>query len=277
MTGLGPGRPASKPASAYFDDCGSLKMTLTSARSELPETLVDSLEEVREKILGPREAMTADKANFNKKDGKYEGGVGFERSSRAVNLDKAPRAYSLGTTNQDARSLNAPAVGAKIHSTGLDDEALLRLDMLSCGAQAAMTALKKGPPGLYETLRDEAELTNLPRIGSDENIAHPSMQLNVASAEEPTPDQGTSLLSLSLLPLFSEPSGRSLHNGPRRVWSVAHRLQRHCRVPHQHVCSQPRVRRCRKGDLLYPGHWRWLEDGAPLCPFFLWPPLPRRV
>ena len=139
--------------------------------------------------------MTADKADWDE-NGELLGGVAFERSPRAINLGKAPRAYSLGTTFQDARTMSAPAVGFKIHSSGMDDAASLRFNMLSCGAKAGMTALKKGPPGLYDILRDEAELTNLPRIGSDENIAHPSMQLNVASAGEATPGRGMSLLFL---------------------------------------------------------------------------------
>lgn len=48
----------------------------------------------------------------------------------------------------------------------------------------AMQNIRKGPPELYETLKMQAELTNLPRIGTDDNVAHPNFQLNMLSAKE---------------------------------------------------------------------------------------------
>jgi hypothetical protein len=48
--------------------------------------------------------------------------------------------------------------------------------------EGAHEGLKKGPPGLYSILRRRAEISALPRVGSDENIAWAAMQLNVAAA-----------------------------------------------------------------------------------------------
>lgn len=48
--------------------------------------------------------------------------------------------------------------------------------------EGAHDGLKKGPPHLYPTLKRQAEISALPRIGSDKNIAWAGMQLNVAAA-----------------------------------------------------------------------------------------------
>ena len=49
-------------------------------------------------------------------------------------------------------------------------------------AAAGMTALRHGPKDLVENLERHAELIDLPRIGTDDNCAMPSMQLNISPA-----------------------------------------------------------------------------------------------
>lgn len=44
--------------------------------------------------------------------------------------------------------------------------------------------LKKGPPGLFATLKRQADIAALPRVGSDLNIAWAALQLNIAAAAE---------------------------------------------------------------------------------------------
>jgi hypothetical protein len=47
----------------------------------------------------------------------------------------------------------------------------------------AMTALKIGAPKDYmQLLQEHADSVNLPRVGSDENIAFPAVQANLAPA-----------------------------------------------------------------------------------------------
>ena len=46
-----------------------------------------------------------------------------------------------------------------------------------------MMALKIGAPKEYmQLLQEHADITNLPRVGVDENVAFPSVQANVAPA-----------------------------------------------------------------------------------------------
>lgn len=47
-----------------------------------------------------------------------------------------------------------------------------------------MKGLSKGPLGLLERLERQAELKNVPRVGSHENPYFPAMQLNVANPIE---------------------------------------------------------------------------------------------
>jgi hypothetical protein len=47
----------------------------------------------------------------------------------------------------------------------------------------AMMALKIGAPKEYmQQLQEHADITNLPRVGVDENVAYPAIQANVAPA-----------------------------------------------------------------------------------------------
>jgi len=47
----------------------------------------------------------------------------------------------------------------------------------------AMAALKIGAPEDYmQLLKEHADIVNLPRIGTDENVAFPAVQANIAPA-----------------------------------------------------------------------------------------------
>lgn len=43
-----------------------------------------------------------------------------------------------------------------------------------------MKGLEEGPPGLLESLQRHANLVPMPRIGTDDNVAFTSVQLNIA-------------------------------------------------------------------------------------------------
>jgi hypothetical protein len=87
--------------------------------------------------------------------------------------------------------MTVPTSASKMPPAGMDEYTSVRNDLLNCGSQAVMEGMSKGPPGLVEHLQDQAELTNLARVGSDGNVATPAFQLNVASAVEPGDDNET--------------------------------------------------------------------------------------
>jgi len=59
-----------------------------------------------------------------------------------------------------------------------------------------MKGMEKGAPGLVKLATDQAELTNLPRVGSDVNVAHPNVQINIASARDYSETGGGKITSL---------------------------------------------------------------------------------
>jgi len=59
------------------------------------------------------------------------------------------------------------------------------LSITQCSTAAAITALEMGPPRLLKITMQQAEVTNLPRIGKDGNVIYPAFQLNIATAVEP--------------------------------------------------------------------------------------------
>jgi hypothetical protein len=54
---------------------------------------------------------------------------------------------------------------------------------MQAGAKCAITSLLYGPEDAAKTLKMQADMINCPRIGSDDNFAYPTMQLNTAPAE----------------------------------------------------------------------------------------------
>ncbi len=57
-------------------------------------------------------------------------------------------------------------------------------------APLAMTALQAGPTYISETLEQQADAVNLPRIGCVKNCAFPTVQLNIASTKEASENAG---------------------------------------------------------------------------------------
>ncbi|PPQ84044.1 hypothetical protein CVT26_011428, partial [Gymnopilus dilepis] len=132
------------------------------------------LRAVRNKVLGPEELLNDRTA--------------FQRHPRSVPLEKSPNCYPLGITYQVPRSMSAPTQSDKLDSLSLDEDAQTRLDLCACAAKASIEGIPRGPPGLMEYLEVQAELTNQPRTGHDDNVVHPTMQLNIAEAQPPDSD-----------------------------------------------------------------------------------------
>ncbi|KDR71681.1 hypothetical protein GALMADRAFT_213585 [Galerina marginata CBS 339.88] len=141
---------------------------------------VTDYEMLREDITGPPDLVTSTKAV--KTGESYSGGIAFERHDRAVNIKKGPRCYQLATTVQAQKVMSAPGSQGKVCHLAKDKDAQMRFNVVKIGARAAANGVGKGPPGLHENLRRQAEVTALPPVGVDENVAWPGMQLNAAAA-----------------------------------------------------------------------------------------------
>ena len=71
----------------------------------------DAILDARDRVLGDRKDRTPEKASVV--DDEYRGGVLWERSPYARNIDKSSRCYSLSQSYEIPRNLSSPAVGAK--------------------------------------------------------------------------------------------------------------------------------------------------------------------
>lgn len=49
----------------------------------------------------------------------------------------------------------------------------------------AMASMEVGPPHVIENICVNAELINMPPLGVENNITHPTAQLNIAPAQSP--------------------------------------------------------------------------------------------
>ena len=87
------------------------------------------MEQTRDAILGPPREMSDKKAKFNKNAAGYVGGVAFERSRHAVATRNGDRCYSIATTFQEPRSLDAPSAGLK-YGEGIDADVRMRKEIL---------------------------------------------------------------------------------------------------------------------------------------------------
>jgi hypothetical protein len=156
------------------------------ASANMPDDLVSQLEELSERLLGPQDDMGPDKPVKARRGGPLAGGIYFERRDCARCLHNAPRCYNLACVNQGQKGrLTVPGSHAKMYDMVKDADAAMRFNLINLGAQNALLGMNKAPPGLVDALKVQAELTNLPRIGSNCNVLHSNFQLNVASAVEP--------------------------------------------------------------------------------------------
>lgn len=99
------------------------------SRSAYQPKQLRRLEETREAILGPLELMSDKKAKFDRKTLSYIRGLRIERTDRAVSTRNGDRCYSMSTTFQDPRSLDAPSAGSK-YRAGMDDDIRLRNEVI---------------------------------------------------------------------------------------------------------------------------------------------------
>jgi hypothetical protein len=143
----------------------------------------------------------------------------YERDPRCSSSGKGGRCYSLSTTHQDNKDIEAPFKGRKCFGRPLDGHdkitkkllevsfpaefnvSILREAFLSLSqftSYRSMQCLEKGPAAFVNNIKSRSEMVNLPRIGHESNTAFPAFQLNIATAEMPGQTNGTTTASLSL-------------------------------------------------------------------------------
>lgn len=156
------------------------------------------MQDARDFCLGPRELRTRDRATLNE-DGKYSGGSDFERNSLADPVHPGTRVFTIGNSYENQTRIMAPCKGDKVRGDqdrrALDmRKALLQVRMpvqlnavliLKCqaGSPIALRSLEEGPAEVLEHININAELTNVPAMGTALNVAFTGAQLNISPAE----------------------------------------------------------------------------------------------
>lgn len=158
--------------------------------------------------------MTRNAPTKNDK-GEYVGGAAIERTG--VKGVKGTRCYSTTCTHQHSRGLVGPTAQGKIYTdeeeSEWSDDLIGRkrsvkvseylviyyyflLILYKIHGQVAMESLKMFAPKKYiEAVTLNAEVTNMPRVGSDENIITPAQQINLAPAVRQEECKGRTKLS----------------------------------------------------------------------------------
>ncbi|TFK62688.1 hypothetical protein BDN72DRAFT_903035 [Pluteus cervinus] len=151
-------------------------------RDELAE-----LVKLRSDLIGAKEEVKLYKAV--KTSNGYEGGIEFERSDQAISIDENGRAYFVTFSYQVQKALLAPSTGNKRQVGTETDHTELNNRLIRIGARASVRGMQKANPHMQEALHNQAELTNLPRIGHDENDGQTSYQLNIAHGTTASSDE----------------------------------------------------------------------------------------
>ncbi|TFK60160.1 hypothetical protein BDN72DRAFT_905211 [Pluteus cervinus] len=142
-----------------------------------PDELTELIN-LRRDLIGPEDKVRLYKAV--KTPNGYEGGIEFERSDQAISIDEDGRAYFITFSYQVQKALLAPSTGNKRQAGTETNHSELNNRLIKIGARASVRGMKKANPDMQAALYNQAELTNLPRIGHDENHCQTSYQLNIA-------------------------------------------------------------------------------------------------
>ncbi|KAF9521822.1 hypothetical protein CPB83DRAFT_900262 [Crepidotus variabilis] len=142
----------------------------------------NELGELNEEMDETYEEIVGDKATLEQYN------TFFESGERNQPLAGTTGCFSLGVMFQQARQMSAPSKHSKVMDQFPNEDKFLKLRkrILSVGARVAMKGYEKGPRETLEMMTTNAEISNMPRVGCDSNVAHPAFQLNLTRAERPT-------------------------------------------------------------------------------------------
>ncbi|PIL25067.1 hypothetical protein GSI_12956 [Ganoderma sinense ZZ0214-1] len=83
---------------------------------------------------------------------------------------------------EQTQKLSGPCVGTKFQEK-IQEHNKLRSETVAAAAEVTMCSLDATPPQMREHLDDQANLLNIPAVGSEHNTTFPFMQMNVVSTQ----------------------------------------------------------------------------------------------
>ncbi|KAJ6629426.1 hypothetical protein B0H10DRAFT_1939814 [Mycena sp. CBHHK59/15] len=110
-------------------------------------------------------------------------GTAYERSPTAKSVKEPARAYTLGPSLKSPTSIMAPVASAKMTKGQMHPDVDDRQLLLKAVAPFAMGTMRQGPKHVQVKIKKHSELINKPIIGSTDNWAYATMQLNLAAAK----------------------------------------------------------------------------------------------
>ncbi|KAM5530367.1 hypothetical protein V8D89_015968 [Ganoderma adspersum] len=161
----------------------------------VPEGECKAFTRVRDRFLGPRELCTPNKAV--RIGDQWVGGVAWECSPSAKNISTCKRVSTLAQSYQWPRHLTGPTAESTILQESQVDGPMdreksvdepsghgcMRLEGIQAAAALSMTALRDGPDSLLDALEHQADVLNLLRVGTNDNFAFPTMQVNLSATK----------------------------------------------------------------------------------------------
>ncbi|KAI1782626.1 hypothetical protein LXA43DRAFT_1103646 [Ganoderma leucocontextum] len=151
------------------------------ARSGMPDWVFQRFRLARDTDLGPAEECTPNKPR--KVNGEFtQEGVHYEWSPLANSLEKNDRTYPLTMSYEQTRKLSGPCVGTKFEEE-VSEHNKLCSETVTAAAEVVMCSLNVAPPQIKEHLDKQANLLNVPSVGSTRNTAFPFMQINLVSTQ----------------------------------------------------------------------------------------------
>ena len=159
----------------------------------------DRMHTARDLCLGPRDQRSRC-APTKMAAGEYIGGAAVERNSRAIPVHVNTRCYTIGNSYETQTKIMAPCATNKVRGDQ-DKEVLEMRNVLlkvsrytlldlqlsyiynKAGSAMAMESLEAGPSEVLEHISINADLINVPTMGTDLNIAYTAAQLNIAPAQ----------------------------------------------------------------------------------------------
>lgn len=85
---------------------------------------MERLAEIRNRLMGPLDEVTRERGTT------HGGGIAFERNSCIVPVKDDGRCYTIGPSHQHSRQLVSPNAAGKIMADKMNNDQLLRKDML---------------------------------------------------------------------------------------------------------------------------------------------------
>ncbi|KAF8188859.1 hypothetical protein K438DRAFT_2145867 [Mycena galopus ATCC 62051] len=141
----------------------------------------DQLRAAADAAMGPSELITLEPP-VRREDGTWTGGLAIERGDgHCKPVKTGTRCYTIANSYQNQKKIWGPAQGSKVNGA-FDDNNLLRRNLNIAVAPFAMTAMQQMPPETRQVIEDHASMLNIPPLGIPGNIAHNTLQLNVAPA-----------------------------------------------------------------------------------------------